>query len=117
MYLGGKVGGSGDGHRVFPAGGHVLGGDVQDTLAVDFEGQLDLRHPARRRRVPSGQNRPRFILSAAIDLSPCSTWMSTVIWPSSGLENTLGFSKGTVVLRGISGVLPRPWFPRPARVA
>ncbi|EID10575.1 putative NAD-specific glutamate dehydrogenase [Mycobacterium xenopi RIVM700367] len=39
-----------DTDRVLLAGALVLGGDVHDAVGVDVEGDLDLRHAARRRR-------------------------------------------------------------------
>ena len=43
-------GAAGDRHRLLLAGAEVLGGDVHDAVGVDVEGDLDLRHAARRRR-------------------------------------------------------------------
>jgi hypothetical protein len=43
-----------DGDLVFLAGALVLGRDVQDAVGVDVEGDLDLRHAARRRRDVGG---------------------------------------------------------------
>ena len=37
-------------HRLLLAGRQVLGVDVHDAVGVDVEGDLDLRHSARRRR-------------------------------------------------------------------
>ena len=41
---------AGDRHALFLVGGKVLGADVHDAVGVDVEGDLDLRHAARRRR-------------------------------------------------------------------
>src|SRR4051794_27713893 len=41
---------TGDGHALLLAGGPVLGGHVHDAVGVDVERDLDLGHPARRRR-------------------------------------------------------------------
>ena len=43
---------AGDGHLVLLAGAAVMRGDVEDAVGVDVEGDLDLRHSARRRRDP-----------------------------------------------------------------
>src|SRR3546814_2602482 len=39
-----------DRHRLLAAGRVVLGGDVDDAVGVDVEGDLDLRYAARGRR-------------------------------------------------------------------
>merc|ERR1719235_2848400 len=43
----------GDGDLLALSRGLVLGPDIQDAVRVDFEGHLDLRLPARRRRDPT----------------------------------------------------------------
>ena len=45
--------------------------------------------------------------------SPCSTWISTVVWPSAAVENTWLFSVGMVVLRSIRRVKMWPSVSRP----
>ena len=44
--------------RLLLAAGLVLRGDVQDAVRVDVEGDLDLRHAARRRRDPVEDEAP-----------------------------------------------------------
>ena len=44
-----EVGGSGDGDLLLVAGGKILRRDIDDAVAVDVEGNFDLRHAARRR--------------------------------------------------------------------
>ena len=41
---------TGDRHRLLLVGGAILGRHVHDAVGVDVEGDLDLRHAARRRR-------------------------------------------------------------------
>ena len=47
-------------------------------------------------------------LSSAICRSPWSTWISTVVWLSSAVENTSDFLVGIVVFRGMSTVVTPP---------
>ena len=47
-------------------------------------------------------------LSRAIWRSPWSTWISTVVWLSSAVENVSDFLVGIVVLRGMSTVVTPP---------
>ncbi len=74
---------------------------MQDAVGVDVERHLDLRHaragPAECR---SSWNRPMVRLSTAIWRSPWSTWISTVVWLSSAVENTsalLGRDRGVAL--------------------
>ena len=46
----GQVGAGGDGHLLLVARAQILRRNVHDAVAVDVEGNLDLRHAARRRR-------------------------------------------------------------------
>ena len=46
----GETGRGGDADRLLLAGAMILGRDVQDAVGVQVEGDLDLRHAARRRR-------------------------------------------------------------------
>ena len=46
----GEAGRALDGDLLVLAGAEVLGGDVQDAVGVDVEGDFDLRRAARRRR-------------------------------------------------------------------
>ena len=59
-----------DADRLLLVGRLVLGGDVDDAVGVDVEGDLDLRHAARRRGMPTRSNWPSSLLSAAISRSP-----------------------------------------------
>jgi len=48
------------------------------------------------------------LLSAAIDLSPCTTCISTDVWPSAAVENTWLFLVGIVVFFSINVVETPP---------
>ena len=62
------------------AGGLVLGGDADDAVGVDVEGDFDLRHAARRRRnAHAGRTGRAILLSAAISRSPWKTRMVTAV--------------------------------------
>ena len=58
--------------------------------------------------IPSRWKRPRLLLSIAIGLSPCNTFISTLGWLSAAVENILLFFVGTVVFLGISSVATPP---------
>ena len=58
--------------------------------------------------IPVSWNCPSEILSAAISLSPCITWMSTAVWLSAAVENTWLFFVGIVVFLSISFVATPP---------
>ena len=58
--------------------------------------------------MPVSWNLPMVLLSSAILRSPCSTWISTVVWLSCAVENTSDLRVGMVVLRSISGVMIPP---------
>jgi hypothetical protein len=68
------------------AGALVLGADVDDAVGVDVEGDLDLRHAARRRGMPTRSNWPSSLLSPAISRSPWNTRIVTACWLSSAVE-------------------------------
>ena len=53
-------------------------------------------------------NRPIDLLSAAMDRSPCSTWMSTVVWFSAAVVNVSFFFVGMVVFLEIRVVITLP---------
>ena len=53
-------------------------------------------------------NLPRVLLSAAIGLSPCRTWISTAGWLSAAVENTSDLEVGIVVFLGIKVVITPP---------
>ena len=46
---------------------------------------------------------PSETLSAAMGLSPCTTWIVTAVWLSAAVVNVLLFDVGMVVLRSMSG--------------
>ena len=48
------------------------------------------------------------LLSFAIDLSPCKTWISTDGWLSAAVEKTCDFFDGIVVLDSINLVITPP---------
>ena len=50
LVLARETGAAGDGDLLLLAGAEILGGDVQDAVGVDVEGDFDLRHAARGRR-------------------------------------------------------------------
>jgi hypothetical protein len=104
----GHVGGGGDGDVLLLAGAQILGGDVDDAVGVDVEGDLDLRHAAGAGAMPSSWKRPRDLLYCAISRSPCSTLTSTEVWLSAAVENTWLFLVGMVVLRSMSLVNTPP---------
>ena len=58
--------------------------------------------------IPLNWKRPRVLLSAAIERSPCNTWISTAGWLSAAVENTCDLDVGIVVLRGIRTVETPP---------
>ena len=51
---------------------------------------------------------PNETLSAAIGLSPWTTWIVTAVWLSAAVVKTLFFEVGIVVLRSINGSLTPP---------
>ena len=51
---------------------------------------------------------PRVLLSLAIGLSPCNTWISTAGWLSAAVENTWLLLVGIVVFLGINTVITPP---------
>ena len=57
---------------------------------------------------PSKWKRPMVLLSFAIALSPCNTWISTDGWLSTAVENTCDFFVGIVVLASINFVNTPP---------
>ena len=57
---------------------------------------------------PSKWKRPMVLLSAAIALSPCKTWISTDGWLSTAVENTCDFFVGIVVFASINFVKTFP---------
>ena len=54
--------------------------------------------------MPSSTNLPRDLLSAAMCLSPCKTFISTLVWLSAAVENIWLFCVGIVVFLSIKGV-------------
>ena len=48
------------------------------------------------------------LLSFAMDLSPCKTWISTDGWLSAAVEKTCDFFDGIVVLDSINLVITPP---------
>ena len=58
--------------------------------------------------IPVSWNLPIVRLSSAILRSPWRTWISTVVWLSSAVENTSIFWVGIVVFRSIRGVMTPP---------
>ena len=72
--------------RVLLAGALVLGGDVDDAVGVDVEGDLDLRDATRG---PAGYRSasklPSSLLCDAISRSPWKTWICTDGWLSSAV--------------------------------
>ena len=58
--------------------------------------------------MPSRRKVPSDLLSEAISRSPWSTWISTLVWPSTAVEYTSDFLVGMVVLRVIILVITPP---------
>ena len=58
--------------------------------------------------MPVSWNLPIVRLSLAISRSPCSTWISTVVWSSAAVEKISERFVGIVVFRGISTVVTPP---------
>ena len=58
--------------------------------------------------IPSKWNLPIVLLSFAIGLSPCKTWISTEGWLSAAVEKTWDFFVGIVVFDSISLVITLP---------
>jgi len=90
------------------AGAQVLGRHVEDAVGVDVESDLDLRMPRGAGGIPVSWNLPSDLLYLAISRSPCRTWISTLGWLSSAVENTSPLRVGIVVLRSISLVITPP---------
>jgi hypothetical protein len=104
----GEAGGSLDGDFLFLAGLFVLGGDVEDAVGVDVEGDFDLRFAAAGGAMPSSLKFPNNLLSENIGRSPWQMRMSTAGWLSEAVEKTCDFLAGMVVLRSIIGVAREP---------
>ena len=64
--------------------------------------------------MPASWKRPRVLLSRAISRSPCSTWISTLVWPSAAVEYTSVLRVGMVVLRSIIFVMTPPMVSTPS---
>jgi hypothetical protein len=94
--------------RLLLAGGLVLGRHVQDAVGVDVEGDLDLRHAARRRRDVGEVEAAQRLVVPACSRSPCSTCTVTAVWLSSAVEKTCDFLVGIVVFFSISLVMTPP---------
>ena len=60
-------------------------------------------------------NRPSEVLFAAISLSPCRTWISTLFCPSAAVENTWDLRVGMVVFLSMSLVEMPPSVSMPKR--
>ena len=58
--------------------------------------------------IPSRWKRPMVLLSLAMDLSPCSTWISTEGWLSAAVVKVWVFFVGMVVLASMSLVFTLP---------
>ena len=58
--------------------------------------------------IPDKINLPRLLLSAAISLSPCKIFISTLGWLSAAVENIWVFLLGIVVFLSINLVLTPP---------
>jgi hypothetical protein len=78
-----------DNDGVVLSGALVFGGDLQDTVVVNFESDTDLGYTSRVSRtyllagkMPVRSNLPRLLLSAAISLSPWRTEIETAVWLS-----------------------------------
>ena len=54
------------------------------------------------------------MLSSTIGRSPCITWMSTAVCPSSAVEKTCDLRAGMVVLRSITWVITPPMVSTPS---
>mmetsp|Transcript_18138 Transcript_18138/g.45701 ORF Transcript_18138/g.45701 Transcript_18138/m.45701 type:complete len:265 (+) Transcript_18138:274-1068(+) len=63
--------------------------------------------------MPSRRKVPRLLLSRANSRSPCSTLISTEVWPSAAVEKTSDLEVGSVVLRGMRRVMTPPSVSRP----
>ena len=59
--------------------------------------------------IPVNWNLPNVLLYAAISLSPCNTWTSTLVCPSAAVENTCDFLVGIVVFLSINFVNTPPY--------
>ena len=59
--------------------------------------------------IPVNWNLPKVLLYAAISLSPCKTWTSTLVWPSAAVENICDFFVGIVVFLSINFVNTPPY--------
>ncbi len=91
------------------AGGLVLRRDVDDAVGVDVEGDLDLRHAARRRRnADQVELAERACCRRPFRARPGRRGWSTAVWLSSAVEKIWLFLVGIVVLRSIRRVNTPP---------
>ena len=58
--------------------------------------------------IPSNLKVPRLLLSFASSLSPCKTWISTLGWLSTAVENVSDFFVGIIVFLGVIFVVTPP---------
>ena len=83
-----------------------------ETLTIPFASISNVTSicgiPLGAGAIPDKVNLPKVLLSAAICLSPWTTWISTDVWPSAAVENTWLFLAGIVVFLSINGVAIPP---------
>ena len=91
---------------------------LADTFTMPLRSMLKVTSicgtPRGAGGMPVSWKRPRVLLSYAMGRSPCSTWISTVVWPSAAVENTWLLLVGMVVLRSINLVKMWPSVSRPS---
>jgi len=92
-----------------------LGRHVGDAVRVDVEGDLDLRHAARRRGRPTRWNLPSARLSRASDSLALEHVDFALVWLSDAVEKILALRVGIVVLRGMRVVFTPPIVSIPRR--
>ncbi|GER27516.1 translation elongation factor EF1A [Striga asiatica] len=63
--------------------------------------------------IPSNRKLPKDLLSLTNSRSPCSTFISTLVWPSAAVEKTSDFEVGKVVFLGIIFVITPPSVSKP----
>ena len=91
------------------AGGHVLRVDGEDAVRVDVEGDLDLRHAARRGRMPvEVEAAERAVVARLGALALEHVDLDGGLAVGRGARRSPSSCVGMVVLRGIIGVITPP---------
>ena len=88
-----------------------------NLLSLSYSSRQHSPPPAHSATGPAtpgtAHHSPRDLLSRANSRSPCSTLISTLVWPSAAVEKTSFLEVGSVVLRGMTLVATPPRVSRP----